>query len=74
VSATSASRTKKLIAFRPEQVEALDEIAAETGETFTALIGAAVDDYIAAHDKTTQQILDRIVATNAGLLERLRDA
>lgn len=29
---------------------------------------------IAAHDHTTQQMIDRIVTENAGLLERLRDA
>jgi len=28
----------------------------------------------AAHDHTTQQMIDRIVSRNSGLLERLRDA
>ena len=69
-----AARAKKLIAFRTDQVEALDSIAKETGSSFTAAVSEAVDSYIAAHDSATQQILDRLVAANAGLLERLKDA
>lgn len=32
------------------------------------------DDQLAPHDSTTQQMIDRIVTENVGLLERLRDA
>jgi hypothetical protein len=67
-------RAKKLIAFRPEQVKALDTIADDSGTTFTGTVLEAVDAYIAAHDSTTQQIVDRLVIKNAGLLERLKDA
>jgi hypothetical protein len=67
-------RAKKLIAFRPEQVQALDTIAEDSGTNFTATVLEAVDAYIAAHDSTTQQIVDRLVTKNAGLLERLKDA
>jgi hypothetical protein len=74
VSMTTAARSKKLISFREDQVEALAEIAADTHSTFTATVLDAVDAYIAAHDRTTQQMIDRIVTQNAGLLERLRDA
>jgi hypothetical protein len=68
------ARTKKLIAFRPDQIAALDTIAAEDGESFTAAVLEAVDTFIASRDKTTNQILQRITSTNAGLLDRLRDA
>jgi hypothetical protein len=71
---TSAPRGKKLIAFRADQVEAIAAIADDTGTTFTATVLDAVDAFIAAHDSATQQIVDRLVANNAGLLERLRDA
>jgi hypothetical protein len=69
-----AGRTKKLIAFRADQVSALHRIAAEAGTSFTSVVLEAVDAHIAAHDRATQQILSRIVQQNAGLLERLRDA
>ncbi|WP_431219775.1 hypothetical protein [Leifsonia xyli] len=74
VQTTHPARSKKLIAFRLDQVEALTAIAADTDKTFTAAVLDAVDAYIAAHDRTTQQIVDRIVAQNAGLMERLHDA
>ncbi|WP_313546220.1 hypothetical protein [Leifsonia aquatica] len=48
--------------------------AADTHTNFTATVLEAVDAYIAAHDHTTQQMIDRIVTENAGLLARLRDA
>ena len=69
-----APRSKKLIAFREDQVEALSAIAADTHTNFTATVLDAVDAYIAAHDHTTQQMIGRIVTDNAGLLSRLRDA
>ncbi|MDN4615805.1 hypothetical protein P5G50_15235 [Leifsonia sp. F6_8S_P_1B] len=69
-----AGRTKKLIAFRADQVSAVDRIATEAGTSFTSVVLEAVDAHIAAHDSATQQILRRIVQQNAGLLERLRDA
>ncbi|MEY9954122.1 hypothetical protein [Leifsonia sp. EB34] len=68
------ARSKKLIAFRDDQVTALAAIAADTHTNFTATVLDAVDAYIAAHDSATQQMIDRIVTENAGLLERLRDA
>ena len=68
------ARSKKLIAFREDQVAALAAIAVDTHRNFTATVLDAVDAYIAAHDSTTQQMIDRIVTENAGLLERLRDA
>ncbi|MGN6427121.1 hypothetical protein [uncultured Leifsonia sp.] len=68
------ARRKKLIAFREDQVEALAAIADDTHSNFTATVLDAVDAYIAAHDHTTKQMVDRIVRQNAGLLERLRDA
>jgi|GEM_PF-3177564 len=71
---TAPARSKKLIAFRDDQVEAITAIAADTHGTFTSTVLDAVDAYIAAHDHTTQQIVDRIVSENAGLLDRLRDA
>ncbi|SEI07797.1 MULTISPECIES: hypothetical protein [unclassified Leifsonia] len=67
-------RSKKLIAFREDQVAALSAIADDTHSNFTATVLDAVDAYIAAHDRTTQQMVDRIVTENSGLLERLRDA
>lgn len=67
-------RSKKLIAFRPEQVEALSAIAADTGTNFTSTVLEAVDAYIASHDAATREIVDRLVAKNAGLLDRLKDA
>jgi hypothetical protein len=73
-TATPSTRGKKLIAFRPDQVRALASIAEDTHTNFTATVLDAVDAYIAAHDRTTQQMIDRIVTENAGLLERLRDA
>ncbi|KQR50765.1 hypothetical protein ASF88_16145 [Leifsonia sp. Leaf336] len=69
-----APRSKKLIAFRDDQVAALAAIAEDMHSNFTATVLDAVDAYIAAHDKTAQQMIDRIVTENAGLLERLRDA
>lgn len=72
--ALPTGRTKKLIAFRADQVSAVDRIAAEAGTSFTAVVLEAVDAHIAAHESATQQILGRIVQQNAGLLERLRDA
>jgi hypothetical protein len=74
VATTAAARSKKLIAFRDDQVQALAAIAADTGGNFTSTVLDAVDAYIAAHDSATQQIVDRLVATNSGLLDRLRDA
>jgi hypothetical protein len=71
---TLPGRSKKLIAFRDDQVEALAAIAEDTHSTFTATVLEAVDAYIAAHDRTTQQMIDRIVSRNAGLIDRLRDA
>jgi len=71
---TAPARSKKLIAFRDDQVEALAAIAEDTDSTFTATVLDAVDSYIAAHDRNTQQMIDRIVSQNSGLLERLRDA
>lgn len=71
---TQPLRSKKLISFREDQVAALASIAADTHTNFTATVLEAVDAYIAAHDRTTQQMIERIVAENAGLLERLRDA
>ena len=68
------AKSKKLIAFRPDQVEAIASIAGETGSTFTATVLEAVDAYLAAHDAATQQIIDRLAAQNAGLLDRLKDA
>lgn len=73
-TATPAARDKKLIAFRPDQIRALVSIAEDTHTSFTATVLDAVDSYIAAHDRTTQQMIERIVTENAGLLERLRDA
>ncbi|MCI0158008.1 hypothetical protein KNO15_15010 [Leifsonia shinshuensis] len=67
-------RSKKLIAFRDDQVAMLSAIADDTHSTFTATVLDAVDAYIAAHDRVVQQAIDRIVTENAGLLERLRDA
>jgi len=67
-------RSKKLIAFREDQIAALAAIAADTHSTFTATVLDAVDSYVAAHDHTTQQIVDRLVDINSGLIERLRDA
>lgn len=71
---TPLARNKKLIAFREDQVVALAAIADDTHSNFTATVLDAVDAYIAAHDHTTQQMIDRIVTENAGLLERLRNA
>lgn len=71
---TAAPRSKKLIAFRDDQVKALAAIAEDTHSTFTTTVLDAVDAYIATHDRATQQIIDRLVTQNAGLLERLRDA
>jgi hypothetical protein len=68
------ARSKKLIAFREEQVAALSAIAADTHSSFTATVLDAVDAYIASHDQATRQLVDRVVSQNAGLLERLRDA
>ena len=67
-------RRKKLISFREDQIEALDAIADDTHSNFTATVLDAVDAYIAAHDRTTQEMIDRVVSQNAGLIERLRDA
>jgi ABC-type Fe3+-hydroxamate transport system substrate-binding protein len=72
--ALTAHRSKKLIAFRDDQVAALAAIAEDTHSNFTATVLDAVDAYIATHDKTAQQMIDRVVTENAGLLERLRDA
>jgi hypothetical protein len=74
VQATAPHRTKKLISFRDDQVDALAVIADETDSSFTSTVLDAVDAYIAAHDRTVQQVIDRIVTQNAGLLDRLRDA
>lgn len=74
VSMTARARSEKLISFREDQVEALAAIADDTHSTFTATVLDAVDAYIAAHDRTTQQMIDRIVAQNSRLLERLRGA
>ncbi|MGO4533842.1 hypothetical protein [Leifsonia sp. 2MCAF36] len=71
---TLPQRSKKLISFREDQVEALAAIADDTHSNFTATVLDAVDAYIAAHDRATQQMIDRVVSQNAGLLERLRDA
>ena len=71
---TTSPRSKTLIAFRADQGEALTAIAADTHGTFTSTVLDAVDAYIAVHDRTTQQLVDRIVKQNAGLIERLRDA
>lgn len=73
-NATLPPRSKKLIAFRDDQIRALASIADDTGSNFTATVLDAVDAYIAAHDSTTQQIVERLATKNAGLLERLRDA
>ena len=71
---TAPGRSKKLISFREDQVEALAAIASDTHTSFTATVLEAVDAYIAAHDHSTQEMIDHIVAQNSGLLERLRDA
>jgi len=74
IEAAAPRRSKKLISFRDDQVNALAAIALDTHGTFTGAVLDAVDAYIAAHDRTVQQMIDRIVTENEGLLERLRDA
>lgn len=59
-----------------EQTEALRRQAVAEGRSMQAVALSAIDEYIArrAHKARVEVALDRVVAEEAGVLERLRDA
>lgn len=59
-----------------EQAEALRRQAAVEGRSMQAVALSAIDEYIArrAHKSKVQSALQRVVAEEAGVLERLKDA
>ncbi|MGV0813713.1 CopG family transcriptional regulator [Mycolicibacterium boenickei] len=59
-----------------EQTEALRQQAASEGRSMQAVALSAIDEYIArrTHKAKVQTALRRIVAEEAGVLERLKDA
>jgi predicted transcriptional regulator len=59
-----------------EQTEALRRQAAAEGRSMQAVALSAIDEYIArrAHKSTVDAVLTRVVAEQAGVLERLKDA
>lgn len=58
------------------QTEALRQQAAAEGRSMQAVALSAIDEYIArrAHQAKLSSVLDRVVAEEAGVLERLKDA
>ncbi len=59
-----------------EQTEALRRQAAAEGRSMQAVALSAIDEYIArrAHKAKVDSALTRVVAEEAGVLERLKDA
>jgi predicted transcriptional regulator len=59
-----------------EQTEALRRQAAVEGRSMQAVALAAIDEYIArrAHRDRVDVALERVVAEEAGVLRRLKDA
>ncbi|OBC04794.1 CopG family transcriptional regulator [Mycobacterium sp. 852013-50091_SCH5140682] len=59
-----------------EQTEALRRQAAAEGRSMQAVALSAIDEYIArrAHKTKVDAALQRVVAEEAGVLERLKDA
>jgi predicted transcriptional regulator len=59
-----------------EQTEALRRQAAVEGRSMQAVALSAIDEYIArrAHKIKVDAALQRVVAQEAGVLERLKDA
>ena len=59
-----------------EQTEALRRQAAAEGRSMQAVALSAIDEYIAqsAHKSKVDAVLRRVVAEDAGLLQRLKDA
>jgi predicted transcriptional regulator len=59
-----------------EQTEALRRQAAAEGRSMQAVALAAIDEYIArrAHKSRVDAALERVVAEEAGVLQRLKDA
>ena len=59
-----------------EQTEALRRQAAAEGRSMQAVALSAIDEYIArrTHKATVDTALQRVLADEAGVLERLRDA
>jgi hypothetical protein len=72
--APTASKHKKLIAFRQDQVDALNSITDSTGATFTAAVLEAVDEYIEVRSAGVRDAIKGIMQTDAELFEMLRDA
>ncbi|MEJ6538182.1 MAG: CopG family transcriptional regulator [Mycobacterium sp.] len=59
-----------------EQSDALRRRAESEGRSMQAVALAAIDEYIArrAHSAKVDAVLHRVVAEEAGVLERLKDA
>ena len=59
-----------------EQTEALRRQAAAEGRSMQAVALSAIDEYIArsAHKSKVDAVLRRVVAEEAGVLRRLKDA
>jgi predicted transcriptional regulator len=59
-----------------EQTEALRRQASAEGRSMQAVALSAIDEYIArrAHKAKVDAALERVVAEEAGVLERLKDA
>ncbi|GAS88718.1 uncharacterized protein RMCB_2814 [Mycolicibacterium brisbanense] len=59
-----------------EQTEALRRQAAAEGRSMQAVALSAIDEYIArrAHKTQVDTVLQRVIAQEAGVLERLKDA
>lgn len=59
-----------------EQTEALRRQAAAEGRSMQAVALSAIDEYIArrAHKTRVETVLERVIAEEAGVLERLKDA
>jgi predicted transcriptional regulator len=59
-----------------EQTEALRRQAAAEGRSMQAVALSAIDEYIArrAHKSRVEAVLERVVAEEAGVLQRLKDA
>ena len=59
-----------------EQTEALRRQAASEGRSMQAVALSAIDEYIArrAHKSRVDAALERVVAEEAGVLQRLKDA
>ena len=59
-----------------EQTEALRRQAAVEGRSMQAVALAAIDEYIArrAHKSKVSAAVERVIAEEAGVLQRLKDA